>query len=183
FGKAADLERPPLAQVYPVAVELKNLLLVELLLELGRDQHLGGLALDRLFRRQEETAGQLHGDGRATLLMALPREINPRGLGKAQEVDPAMLEKPAVFDGQNRVHQHLGHFVIAHHLALGTLVALKKRSDHLRLELIGIELGARAALDAFYAPVTNADRGRFRAVVGTGPGLDLNDAPGNPVTS
>src|SRR5258708_38491733 len=98
LGESADGERSALPQVYPVAVELENLLLAELLFQFLGDQHLGEFAANGRFRRQKKSARKLLRDGRATLLVALARNVDPDGLGHADEVHPAMLEETPVFD-------------------------------------------------------------------------------------
>ena len=110
-------------------IELEDLLLAEFLLELERDHDLRQLALDGFFRRQKERARKLHGDRRAALLVALARDVDPERLGQAKEVDAAMLEEAAVFDGENRVHHHFRNLVVLDHLALGALLRVKQGSD------------------------------------------------------
>ena len=58
--------------------------------------------------------------------MALTSDVNPCGLGEAAEIDAAMFEEAAVFDGQNRTDHDSGDFVVVDHLALGTLIAFEK---------------------------------------------------------
>ncbi|MCM2332595.1 MAG: hypothetical protein NDI82_01460, partial [Anaeromyxobacteraceae bacterium] len=56
-----------LPQVYLVDVELKDLILAEIVLDFESQQHLVELSRQGFFGRKEEVAGHLHGDGRRTL--------------------------------------------------------------------------------------------------------------------
>ena len=164
FREAADGERAALAEVDAVAVELEDLLLAEFLLEFKRDHDFRQLALDGFFRRQKERARELHGDGRAALFVALAGDVDPEGLSEAKEVDAAMLEETAVFDGENRIDHHLRNFVVLHHLALGALLGVEQRGDELRLKLVGGEIAAAAA-DADDFAVAHQDASRIGAVI------------------
>ena len=126
LGKAADGERPALAQIHPIGIELEDLLLAELLLHLQRNQHFRQLALDRLLRSQEEGPGKLHGDGRAALLVALMSHVHPGGFRQADKVHAAVLEEAAVFDGQHRIHHQLRNLVIRDQLPLGALLRIEQ---------------------------------------------------------
>ena len=173
FREAADGERSALAEVDAIAVELEDLLLAEFLLEFERDHDFRQLALDGLFRRQEERSRQLHGDGRSALLVALAGNVDPEGLREAQEVDAAMLEETAVFDGENRVDHHLGNFVVFHDLALGALLGVEQGGNQLRLKFVGGEIAAAAA-DADDLSVTHQNASRIGAVIRLRAGRDLD---------
>ena len=67
LAKAVDGKASLLPQWDLVGIELKDLLLVEAVLQLEGDGNLDDLALQALLRRQEEAAGELHGQGRSTL--------------------------------------------------------------------------------------------------------------------
>src|SRR6185503_667426 len=86
FGQATDREGSALPKRHPVRVKLENLLLGELLLEFGSDQHLRQLAFQGLLRSQEEPTRKLHGNGGAPLLMPLAGDVDPCCFGKANEV-------------------------------------------------------------------------------------------------
>ena len=58
-------------------------------------------------------------------------------------------------------------------MALGTLLGIEQRRNHLGFEFIGSQL-AGLSLNALYLPTANADGGRFRAVIGIWPRLDLD---------
>ena len=157
LGKTADGERSALAEVHPVAVELENLLLAELLLQFLGNQHLCQLASHGFFRRQKEAARELHGDGRTALLVPLPRQIDPPRLEHADEVHSAVLEETPVFDGQHRIDHHLGDVGVLHHLAFGALLGVKQRRHQLRFQFVGGKLGAVAG-DAADVPILNEMR-------------------------
>ena len=70
------------------------------------------------------------------MFVPLAGDINPRSFSEAPEIDAAMLKEPSVFNGEHGIHHHLGHFVVVYDLALGTLIALKKGRDHLRLKFV-----------------------------------------------
>ena len=115
--------------------------------------------------------------------MPLACDVNPRGFSEAHEVYAVMLKESPVFDGKHGVHQNFGHFVIVDHLTFGALVSLEERGNHFRLELVGIQLAARAAGYAFNAAFANANLRRLRAVVRAWTGGDLNGVSGNVVAA
>ena len=59
----------------------------------------------------------------------------------------------------------LGNLVVFHHLALGALVALEQRRDHLRFQFVGRELAARLPLMLSTCPPVMRMSGRLRAVI------------------
>src|SRR5690606_9808494 len=75
-----------------VEVELENLVLAQRVLDAEREEHLGQLARVALLRAQEEVAGNLLGDGRATLGLFAAREddMQDRARGAGQ-VDAAVI--------------------------------------------------------------------------------------------
>ena len=173
FGKPADGERSALPQVHPVAVELKDLLLAELLFQFFGNQHLRQLASYGLLRRQEKAARELHRDRRTTLLMPLPRQIDPARLEHADEVHSAVLEESPVFDRQHGIDHHLGDVGVVHHLALRTLFGVEQRRHQLRLQFVCEKVIALAG-DPANPPILNDDVRRFRAVVALRPRRDLD---------
>jgi hypothetical protein len=173
FAEAANGERSALPQVHPIAVELENLLLAELLFQLLGDQHLCQLASDSFFRRQEKAARKLHGDGRAALLMALPHHVDPYCLEHAGKVHATVLEESPVFDREHRIYHHFRDVAVLHHLALGTLFSVEQRRHQLRLQLVCGKLVALAG-DMVNLPALDGDVRLFRRVVAFRPGRDLD---------
>ncbi len=125
LAKAADGERTALSQVNLVGVELKDLLLGELLFQLKGNQNLDQLALDPLLGRQEEAARELHGDGRAALFVAARPQIDQRRFQQPPIIHSAVLKKTAILNRNDRVDQVLGKIVELYQLALGSLLALE----------------------------------------------------------
>ena len=162
-----------MTHIHAVGVKLENLLLGELLLQLHRNQHFCDFTFNGFLRSQKERARKLHGNRRAALLMPLMSQVDPCSLSQTHEVHAPMLEEAPVFNGQHGVHQDFGDFVILHQLALGTLLGIEQRRNHLGFEFIGSQL-AGLSLNALYLPTANADGGRFRAVVGIRARLDLD---------
>ncbi len=68
LAESVDGKAAALAQVDLVGVHLEDLLLVEAVFELERDDDLDHLALDALLGREKEAARQLHGQRGAALL-------------------------------------------------------------------------------------------------------------------
>ena len=173
FAEAADGERSALPQVHPVAVELENLLLAELLFQFLGDQHLRQLAPDGFFRRQEKAARELHGDGGTALLMPLPHHIDPYRFEHAGEVHAAVLEESPVFDREHRIYHYFRDVGVLHYLALGTLFGVEQRRHQLRLQLVCGKLIALAG-DALDLPTLDGDVRRFRRVVALRAGRDVD---------
>ncbi len=107
--------------------------------------------------------------------MALTGEVNPRGLRHAQKIHSAMLEEPAIFDGEHSVPQYFRNFFVLDDLPLGSLSRVEQRSDHDGLEFVSVEVTGVSG-DALHLPAANLHRGRFRAVIRGRPGLDLDAA-------
>ncbi len=79
--------------------------------------------------------------------MALMGEVDPGGFAQPHEIDSAVLEEAAVFDGRDRFHHELGNVVVLHQLPLGALLGVEQRSQHLGLEFISRQLAGDAAGD------------------------------------
>src|SRR5690348_7144891 len=115
--------------------------------------------------------------------MSLASNVNPRSFCEANKVDAAMLEEPSVFDRQHRVHKDFGHLVVMNHLALGPLVALKKRGNHLRLKLVRVKLAAGTPGNAVHTPFANPNGCLLGAMVGARARSDLDRASGKMVAA
>ena len=83
----------------------------------------------------------------STLLVALVGDVDPEGFGEPHEVDAAMLEEAAIFNGGDGVDQDFRDVVVLDELALGA-VGVEKGSDQLRLEFVAGKFGATAGDDS-----------------------------------
>ena len=99
--------------------------------------------------------------------------VDPSGLAKTNEIDPAMLEKAPVLDGEHSVDHDLGNVVVLHQSTFRALLRIKQRRNHMGLEFVSRKV-AGSSCDAGNLPALYADRRRLRAVVGLGSGLDLD---------
>ena len=99
FAEAIDGEAAALAEGDLVGVHLEDLLLGEAMLELEGDDDFDDLALDALFRGEEEAARQLHGEGGSALAVVSVAEVVDDGADETDVVDAAVLEEVAVFNG------------------------------------------------------------------------------------
>ena len=115
--------------------------------------------------------------------MTLASDVDPCRLGKAREVDAAVLEEAPVFDSQHGINQYFGDVVVFHHLPLRTLIAIEERGNHFGLKLVGVELAAGISCDALDLSFAEPDRGGFRAVVRGWPGLYLKGIAAQVVTA
>ncbi len=75
FAEAVDGVAAALAEVDLVGVHLEDLLLVEASFELEGDHDLAELALDLLFRREEEAAGELLGESGAAAAHVVGEQV------------------------------------------------------------------------------------------------------------
>src|SRR5581483_5913999 len=179
FGKAADGERAALAQVHHVGVELKDLLLGELLVELDGDKDFGGLALQGLLAIKEEGARDLHGDGRAALAARAAFSVVAVSiLEQPQEVHAPVLEEAPVLDGEHGVHQDFRYVLVLDELALGTLLGIqggdKQRFQFVFANRLAVSLAQTN--NALYLAVADAYNGAVLIVVGLRAGPDLDAA-------
>jgi hypothetical protein len=90
-----------LAEVDLVHVDLEDLLLVQLALDLQRQQDLVDLAGEGLLGRQIEIARDLHRDRRCTLALARLAEVREAGAQDTDIVDAAVLVEARVFDREH----------------------------------------------------------------------------------
>src|SRR5437016_8115069 len=176
LGQSADGEGAALSEINPVRVEFENLLLAELLLQLDRNQHLHQFSLQSFFGRQEESPGELHGDGGTALFVFLVGEINPRRFHQAKIIHAIVLKEAAIFNGQDRIHHHLGNIVVLDQLPLGALFRVEQGSHQLRLEFISSKF-ARPVLDGIDLASTEANLRGIWTVIGLRPGTDVDAAP------
>src|SRR5271170_6020718 len=112
LSKTIDGETAALAEVDFVGVEFKYFLLVEAMLELEGDDDLDDLALDAFFRREKETARQLHGERGTALLFLAGGYVAIDGFNEPPLIDAAVFEEAAVFDGQHGLHEIGRDFVV-----------------------------------------------------------------------
>jgi hypothetical protein len=95
------------AEVDLVQVAGEDVALVELALELDRQDRLLELALERPLRGQVRELDVLLGDGRAALLrLAVAQDRLVEGATDADRVDAAVVEELAVLGGEHRLDQH-----------------------------------------------------------------------------
>ena len=104
------------AQIDLVHIDLKNLVLGELLLELVGEQHLVELAGVGLFRAEVGVARHLHGDGGSALAFDAA-QVGESGAQNADVVHAAMLVKARVFNGHHGIAHHFGNVIDRHHAA------------------------------------------------------------------
>ncbi len=93
-----------------VHVDLKDLLLGQLMLQFERQQDLVDLARVAFFRGEEHIARHLHGDGGRALALGFA-QVGQRRAQHATVVHAVMLKKARVFDRQDGVFHHLGNFI------------------------------------------------------------------------
>jgi hypothetical protein len=133
-------------EVDGVEVAVEDRALVELSLDLDREDRLLELSDQRSLRRQVRVLDQLLGD-RRTALDALPPRVVQEGAGRAHRVDAAVLVEVAVLGGDDGVLEHVGDLVerdldaVLALVELGDLVALRITDDRrLGLGRLGREL-------------------------------------------
>ena len=180
LGKAVDGEGAALSHVHLIGVHLKDALLGKLVFQFDGDQHFQQLALDRLFRGEEEAARELHGHSGAALSVTAFAYVDDRRLQQAKIIDPAMLEEAAVLDGEHRVHQHFRNLVELDELALGAVLAFKQSRHQLRFQLVGLEAPAvfSGLVNGGDFATFEPDHGAFFSVEGFGAGNYLNTMRG-----
>ena len=108
--------------------------------------------------------------------MPLMGEVDPGRFTQPHEIDSAVLEEAAVFDGRDRFHHELGDVVVLHQLTLRALLGVKQRSQHLGLEFISLQLAGDAAVDGRNRAAGDGDGGCFGAVIRLGSGQNFNGA-------
>ena len=174
LAETVDAEAAALAEVDLVGVHLENLLLVEARLQLKGDHDLDDLARVSLLRRQEESARQLHGQRRSALRLFAPGDVCERRGGEPVVVDAAVLEEAAVLDGEHRLHQMRGDFVVGDQAALGARLVFRQAGDQQRLELIGLEGGAVVSFNVLHQAIPGDNGRAVLGVVGLRTGLDFD---------
>ena len=95
------------AQEDLVEVELEDLLLVELALDLQREQDLVELAHEGLVAAEEVVARDLHRDRAAAGLDAARGRELPRRARQSAEIDAVMAQETIVLGGEHRLDEHL----------------------------------------------------------------------------
>ena len=98
-----------------VDVQLENLVLGKIVFDLEGEQDFIQFAGIGLFRRQEEIARDLLGDGRCALALASAKQVAARGAQNAEVVDAAMLVETIILGRDDGVLHDLRHFLDAHH--------------------------------------------------------------------
>ena len=116
IGCRRDAERAA-AHIGPIQVELENLLLGQVHLEPDRQEGFLDLAFDRALIVQEQVLGQLLCDARAALHDRIRPDVLRHGADQPEEVDAPMLEEAAVFGGQHRLDDMIGHLVDRNRIA------------------------------------------------------------------
>src|SRR3546814_13453803 len=92
------------AEEYLVEVELEDLLLGQRLLDLPGEDRFLGLARVADLVAHEQVLGALLGDRRGADRAARMREVGPRRVGDAREIDAVTLEEGAILGGEDRLH-------------------------------------------------------------------------------
>ncbi len=173
LAEAVDGEGATLAEADLVGVHLEDLLLGEAALEMEGDEDLDELALEAALGREKDAARELHGEGGAAAReAAVAAEIVPGPAEHGVEVDAAVLEEAAVFDGGDGLHELVGDLVEGDEAALGAVLVFGEGGDELGLELVGGELGAVFGGDGLDFAVRGGDGGAVGGVVGLRAGLD-----------
>ncbi|MNQ76488.1 hypothetical protein D3C85_913310 [compost metagenome] len=106
------------AQVDLVHVELKDLVLGELVFDLEREQQLVELARIGLFRRQVEITRHLHRDRAAPLRLRALDHIGQHRARHPHPVDAAVAVEAVVLGRQHRLTHDGGNLVKAQHVAV-----------------------------------------------------------------
>jgi hypothetical protein len=102
------------AEIDLIQVELEDLILAELLLEGQRKHRLADLAVERAAVVEEDVAGELLGDRRATLPPMSALDPHPDRTDDTERVDADVAAEAAVLDRDHRVLHHLGYGVVGH---------------------------------------------------------------------
>ena len=106
-----------LAKEYLVDVQLKNLVLAQVVLDFEGEQHFVELAGVGFLAGEEEIAGDLLGDGAGALFLAAGGQVHDGGACHAQGVDAAMLIEALVFGCQNGLFHRGRHIFDANDVA------------------------------------------------------------------
>ena len=94
-----------LAEIDLVEIELEDAVLVELALDLERQEDLGQLAREGLLAAEEEVARHLHGDGAAALALLARAHQRHRRAQQALPVHARVLVEAVVLGGEEGLHQ------------------------------------------------------------------------------
>ena len=98
-------ERPPLAEVHLVQIQLQDLVLGGARLQHHREPLLLQLAFEGLLRRQKEVLHQLLRNGAGADQVALgAADVGDDGPDDADGIDAGVFVEPFVFDGEYRLH-------------------------------------------------------------------------------
>ena len=92
-----------------VDVELKDLVLAQVVLDLECEQGLVELAAEGLLLAEEEVARHLHGDGAGALPRTSVEKVREGGARHADVVDAAVLVEAFILGGKNCLHHRLRH--------------------------------------------------------------------------
>ena len=131
LAKAVDGEASLLPQRDLVGIDLKDLLLVEAILQLESDGNFDDLALQPLLRCQEEAARQLHGERGSALPPPAQPQIVAQRPQQAEVVDPAVIKETPVLDRSYGIDQIGWQFVKADQAALGAVLPFGEPGDQL----------------------------------------------------
>src|SRR4051812_28322695 len=104
--------------------------------KLERNENLDDLAFEFLFRREEESASQLHGQGGTALCLLAGRHISHSGLKQTPVVHATMLEEAPILDCQDRLHKVRRNFVIIDQSPLRSIDVFAQARDEQGLEFI-----------------------------------------------
>ena len=138
LAKPVDREAAALTEIDLIGIHLEDLLLAKPRFELERNHDLAELAGEFFLRTKEEPAGELHRQRRSTAFLLVREDILHAALDHTEIVDATMLEEPAVFNRDDRLHHARGNLVVLYEAALGAVLVFGERGDELRLQLVAL---------------------------------------------
>ena len=125
LAESPDRERPAMPKVNLIGVVLKDLFLRELLLQVKSNQQLIKLAGECFAAIQPKVARQLLRDGGSALRVTALFQIHKNRFDDAHGVEPGVLKKPFVFDGNDRMNQHGRKVIVFHQPAFFAVLVIQ----------------------------------------------------------
>ena len=135
------------AEIDPVQVELKDLVLGVLVLKPDREHGLLHLSLKRAVGLEKQVLGELLGNRAAALYDPAGLDVFIHGADEAKDIDAEVLIEAAILDGHNRLRQILRQLVKTHQItlesaALGEHLTIgRKDNDAALLLRQGVKVG------------------------------------------